>query len=157
MKKLLPLLLFSVTVFNLYAQDHKMNPASHILSNINDLIWKDGPASLPPGAKIATVEGDMSKAELFTIRLSFPANYNVPPHWHPAVEHVTVIKGAFFMGTGEQFNENAAIKLAEGGFGLMPVQHPHFAFTKKRTVIQLHGMGPWGITYVNPADDPRKK
>lgn len=159
MKKLsvLLILIFSVTAINLFAQDHHMGAASHITVNNNDMVWKDGPASLPAGAKIAIVEGDMSKAELFTVRLSFPANYKVPPHWHPAVEHVTVLKGALYMGMGEQFNEGAATKLGEGGFGLMPVKQAHFAFTKKRTVIQLHGMGPWGITYINPADDPRKK
>jgi hypothetical protein len=33
----------------------------------------------------------------------------------------------------------------------------HYAFFPEETVIQLHGIGPQGITYVNPADDPRKK
>jgi len=159
MKKLLVLLSFILTVLclNLKAQDHTMNSDTHVRLNANDLVWKDGPASLPAGAKMAHIEGDMSKPELFTIRLSLPANYKVPPHWHPAIEHVTVIKGAFFMGTGDQFNEATAIKLSEAAFALMPVKQTHFAFTKKRTIIQLHGMGPWGITYVNPADDPRKK
>jgi hypothetical protein len=30
----------------------------------------------------------------------------------------------------------------------------HFARADKATVIQLHGTGPWGLTYVNPADQP---
>lgn len=159
MKKLLALLIpiLSLSAINLIAQDHNMGSAPHVTVNNNDMVWKDGPASLPAGAKIATIEGDMSKAELFTVRLSFPANYKVPPHWHPAVEHVTVLKGAFYMGMGEKFDEAAAVKLGEGGFALMQIKQAHFAFTKKRTVIQLHGMGPWGITYINPADDPRKK
>jgi hypothetical protein len=24
-------------------------------------------------------------------------------------------------------------------------------------VVQVHGVGPWAITYVNTADDPRKQ
>jgi hypothetical protein len=28
---------------------------------------------------------------------------------------------------------------------------------KKATVIQVHGLGPFTITYVNPADDPRNQ
>lgn len=159
MKKLsaLVILFLSISTVKLWAQDHNMGSGSHVLLNTSNLVWKDGPASLPPGAKIAAIEGDMSKAELFTIRLSLPANYKVSPHWHPAIEHVTVIKGAFYMGTGEHFNEAAGVKLSEGGFALMPIKQAHYAFTKKRTVVQLHGMGPWGITYINPADDPRKK
>jgi hypothetical protein len=160
MKQLLILIfILNLSLIELTAQDHNMGSGNdaHMRLNTNDIVWKDGPASLPAGAKMATIEGDLSKAGLFTIRLSLPANYRVPPHWHPAVEHVTVLKGGFYMGTGEQFNEAAAVKIAEGGFGLMPIKQPHYAFTKKRTIIQLHGMGPWGINYVNPADDPRKK
>lgn len=158
MKKLITLILiFTISATRLQAQDHNMGTSSHVRINPNDLVWKDGPPSLPAGAKMAVIEGDMSRPELFTVRLSFPGNYKVPPHWHPAVEHVTVLKGAFYMGTGEQFDEASAVKLGEGGFALMPIKQAHFAFTKKRTVIQLHGMGPWGITYINPADDPRKK
>jgi anti-sigma factor RsiW len=33
----------------------------------------------------------------------------------------------------------------------------HFVETKEETVIQVHGVGPWGVTYVNPDDDPNKK
>lgn len=144
--------------FNLSAQDHSMgSSSSHVLLNMKDIVWKAGPASLPKGAQMSIIEGDMSKPELFTIRLSLPPGYKVPNHWHTAVEHVTVLQGAFYMGKGENFIENVAIKLSKGGFALMPNKQPHFAFTKKRTIIQLHGMGPWTITYINPADDPRNK
>ncbi len=154
------LLLTSYT--RMHAQDH-MNMGkdqsnhNHTLLNTSNLQWKEGPASLPPGSKIAAMEGDMSKEGPFTVRLMLPKNYKISPHWHPAIEHVSVIKGAFYMGAGEQFNEGTATKLSEGGFAVMPIRTVHYAFTKKNATIQLHGVGPWGITYVNPADDPRKK
>lgn len=139
----------------LKAQDHSMT--SHILLNKNKLVWKDGPPSLPKGAKIAILEGDMSKEGPFSVRLSLPANYKISPHWHPAIEHVTVVQGDFYMGAGENFNKGGATKLSAGGFAVMPIKYAHFAFTKGETIIQLHGIGPWGITYINEADDPRKK
>src|SRR5688572_830520 len=153
------IILFTNSSIKLQAQDHNMSSGTdaHMRLNSDDIVWKDGPPSLPAGAKMATIEGDVSKPGLFTIRLLLPAKYKVPAHWHPAVEHVTVLKGGFYMGMGEQFNEATAVKIGKGGFGLMPVKQVHFAFTKKATIIQLHGMGPWGINYVNPADDPRKK
>ena len=80
------------------------------------------------------------------------------PHWHPAVEHVTVISGTFYMGMGDKFKEKKAKKLTPGGFAAMEIGSRHYAFTKNEpSIIQLHGMGPWGITYVNPKDDPRKQ
>jgi quercetin dioxygenase-like cupin family protein len=130
--------------------------ADHIMLVPTDLTWTNGPASLPKGTKSAAVEGDPTKAGAFTMRLKLPANYKVPPHWHPGVEHVTVLSGSFYMGLGEVFDESKARKLPVGGFALMAIGTRHFAFTKEEATIQLHGIGPWGITYVNSADDPRK-
>lgn len=128
----------------------------HVLVNTKELKWVDGPASIPKGAKMAVVEGNPTAPNaLFTIRLKLPANYKIMPHSHPADEHVTVISGTFNMGMGETFDMKKATALTAGGFAVMPVGHRHFAFSKGETVIQLHGVGPWAINYVNPADDPR--
>jgi len=155
MKKIFLVMLPMISALSIIAQDHSMS--SHVLKNSNKLVWKNGPNSLPPGAKMTVLEGDMSKAESFTIRLSVPANYVIPPHWHPAIEHVTVIQGAFYMGMGEKYDPSIATKLTTGGFAVMPVKSPHFAFSKGKCIIQLHGVGPWGINYINDKDDPRKK
>ena len=139
------------------AQQPSPSQPAHLMMTPGELKWVDAPPSLPPGAKAVLLEGDMTKPELFTLRLQLPANYRIPAHWHPAVEHVTVVSGAFHVGTGDKLDETTAKALASGSFMLMPAKSNHFAFTKTPTEIQLHGMGPWGITYVNPADDPRKK
>ena len=61
------------------------------------------------------------------------------------------------MGMGETFDHGAGRELAVGSFAMMPTGIRHFAWTKGETIVQLHGIGPWGLTYVNAADDPRKK
>ena len=155
MKKTFSLMIFMIMATLSIAQEHSMG--THVLTNSNKLVWKNGPASLPVGAKIAILEGDMSKAEHFTVRIMLPANYKIPPHWHPAIEHVTVIQGAFYMGMGEKYEPTKATMLTTGAFAVMPVQSPHFAYTKSKTIVQLHGVGPWGINYINEKDDPRKK
>ena len=132
-------------------------PADHIIVIPNDIKWVDAPPSLPPGAKAAVIEGDPKAAGLFTMRIKVPANYIIMPHSHPADEHVTVIKGSFYMGVGEKFDEKIAKKIPTGGFAVMNTDTRHYAFTKKECIIQIHGMGPWGINYVNAADDPRNK
>ena len=121
------------------------------------LQWVEGPAVLQPGAKMAVVKGDPTKPGLFTMRLWFPANYRVDPHWHVADEHVTVISGALHIGMGERFDREKGRALPTGGFLWMPAGTRHFGWTEQETEIQLHGIGPWVVNYVNPADDPRKQ
>lgn len=150
------LLGFFSFVIQLQAQMTNMLP-NHIMVMPDDIKWADAPASLPPGAKAAVIEGDPQAAGLFTMRIKIPANYSIMPHSHPADEHITVIEGAFFMGIGEKYDKKAAKEIPKGGFAVMNTGTRHYAFTTKETIIQLHGMGPWGIIYVNAADDPRNK
>jgi len=131
--------------------------AGHVMLTVDDLKWADGPPSLPGGAKFAAMKGDPKNPGLFTMRLKLPDNFKIPAHWHPADEHVTVISGTFYMGMGDKLDLTKGKELAVGSFVVMPAQTHHFAYTKGETVVQLHGIGPWGINYVNPADDPRKK
>ena len=120
-----------------------------------EIQWKDGPASLPAGAKFAVLEGDPSKEGFFTMRLWLPDGFKISPHWHPKVEHVTVISGTFNLGMGDKFDQTATRAMPAGTFGFWPAEMKHFAWAKGETVLQLHGTGPWTITYVNAADDPR--
>ena len=128
---------------------------AHIVVGEDELAWKDGPASLPAGAQIAIIEGDPSKAEPFTFRLRFPAGYQIPSHTHPAIEHVTVLSGSFGIGMGERFDIAAGREHSAGAFVALQPGHPHFAWAREDTVVQLHSVGPWGITYLDRADDPR--
>jgi len=128
----------------------------HLMVAPADLKWADVP-SLPTGAKIAVIEGPMNEAKPFTMRLRLPADYQIPAHFHGAIEHVTVISGTFNMGTGDKLDTKATRALGAGGVAIMPPGTRHFAWTKEETVVQVHGVGPWTVTYVNPEDDPRKK
>ena len=134
------------------AQGH----GDHVLVAPTDLKWADVP-SLPPGAKIAVIEGPMNEAKPFMMRLRFPANYQIPAHYHGAIEHVTVISGTFNMGLGDKLDTKATRPLGPGSVAIMQPGTKHFAWTEGETVVQVHGVGPWTVTYVNPADDPRKK
>lgn len=128
---------------------------AHQMVMPNDLKWGDVP-SLPPGARIAVIEGPMNQAVPFTIRLKFPANYAIPAHSHPAIERVTVLTGTFHMGTGDKLDKSKTHALPAGAIGIMQPGTNHYAWTAEETIVQLNGNGPWGITYVNPADDPRR-
>ena len=89
------------------------------------------------------------------MRLKFPDGYEIPPHTHPKVEHVTVISGTFNLGMGERFDKAKSEPMPAGTFGFWPSGMKHFAWAKGETVVQLHGTGPWAINYLRPEDDPR--
>ncbi len=145
-------LLWSSLVSVAQAQGH----GTHAMKLASELEWADVP-SLPPGAKIAVIEGPMNQAVPFTVRLKFPANYQIPAHSHPAIERVTVLSGTFNMGSGDKLDRTKTKALPAGGIVIVPVGSTHFAWTAEETIVQLNGIGPWGINYVDPADDPRKK
>jgi hypothetical protein len=132
------------------------DPSLHVTILKDQIKWMDGPSALPPGAKLAVLEGDPSKPGFFTMRAILPANYRVPPHFHPQPERLTILSGTLYLGDGDEVNEISAKALPPGAYTSMPAGMHHYAFTKEECIIQLSSMGPWGITYLNPADDPRK-
>lgn len=121
------------------------------------LKWGPAPAVFAAGAKMAVLQGDPSKTEQFTVRLDLPSGYTIAPHFHPTDEHVTVIQGTFLVGMGDKVDGSKTMALPAGGFVTAGANQHHFAITRGHTIVQVHAMGPFALTYVNPADDPSKK
>ena len=119
--------------------------------------WGAAPPILPPGAKFAVIDGDPAAKGNVTVRMKLPAGYKIPPHWHPTDEHVTVLSGDLSIGMGDTLDESKGVKLTAGGYGVAPANMHHYAWTTGGTVIQVHMIGPFALTYVNPADDPSAK
>jgi quercetin dioxygenase-like cupin family protein len=119
--------------------------------------WNDEPI-LPKGAKSVVLVGDPNKAEVFIAWLKFPSNYPIPPHIHPFTEAITVLRGELGNGMGEIFDTNKGEMLKTGSSFVLPAGHTHYVWTTdEETIVQLIATGPWGITYTNPNDDPRRK
>jgi quercetin dioxygenase-like cupin family protein len=118
--------------------------------------WGPAPAIFPAGARMAVLQGDPGKPGLFTVRLELPDGYKVAAHTHPTEEELTVISGTFLLGMGDKLDAAAARKLPAGAFASVEANMHHYALAKGKTVVQVHAMGPFVLTYVNPADDPSK-
>ncbi|HEY7765185.1 MAG TPA: cupin domain-containing protein [Aestuariivirgaceae bacterium] len=118
--------------------------------------WTSAPASLPKGAEAVVLYGDPSKEGLFALRLRLPAGYKIAPHTHPKPEVVTVISGTLKLGMDETGDEAKAQAMPAGSFFAFPPDTVHYVFAEGETVVQLNSVGPWGIAYVNPKDDPRQ-
>jgi len=128
--------------------------AAHTMMNASDIKWGPAPPAFQPGAQFAVLEGDPAKPGPFVVRVKFPDGYKVMPHWHPTDEHVTVLSGTFALGMGEAFDKAKMQELPTGGYALLPADMRHYALAKTEATVQVHGMGPFKLTYVNPADDP---
>jgi quercetin dioxygenase-like cupin family protein len=150
------LLIVGATTLFLSQQASAQGPGAHSMFTPDQLRWNDVPA-LGSGVKLALIEGPMNEAVPFLVRIKFPAGAKVPAHWHPAIEHVTVMSGTFYIGVGDAFDETKAMQFSAGSVTIMQPKTTHFAFFKEETILQVHGVGPWEVIYVNPADDPRKK
>jgi quercetin dioxygenase-like cupin family protein len=148
--------LFLLTVYSFAQHSTKqMDHSGHLMLKTSDLKWVDAPPGLPAGAKLALLSGDPGKEGPFALRLQMPANYKVPPHFHPTAENVVVLEGTLYMGSGEKLDEATATPLAQGDYSIIPAKSPHWVFTKEPVTLHLYAEGPFAITYINSADDPR--
>ena len=118
-----------------------------VLIGPEELSWTDAP-TVGPGVKMVVIEGDTKMPEPFTFRLKFPPGARVEVHTHPVTERVTVLSGTFHLGIGETFDRAKTKALKPGGVAIMQPGVKMFAYTSEETVIQLNGIGPWGISYV---------
>lgn len=126
-------------------------------TNGKEMKWGAAPPVFPKGAQVTVLSGDPFKDGPYVLRLKMPAGYKLPAHNHPTQENVTVISGNFNIGMGNKLDEKKGIELSAGGYGEAPAKMNHFAWTTSPTVVQVHGQGPFAMTYVNSADDPSKK
>ena len=149
--RLLSLVLLLGTATGAVAEDMKM-PV-----NASQLKWGPAPDFIPKGAQVAVLSGDPSKEGLYVVRLKLPTGYKIPAHNHPTAEMVTVISGNFHLGMGDKLDMKKGMVLTAGGYAEAPAKMSHYAWASSPTIVQVHGQGPFAVTYVNPADDPRGK
>jgi hypothetical protein len=130
---------------------------AHMIALPDDLKWGDAPPALPAGTKMAVLSGDPSKeGSVFTIRAKFVDGAKIPPHWHSTDELVTVIEGSFGLGIGEKFDKDKVRFLPPGTFARLDKGERHYALCKGTTIVQVTGVGPFDLNFVNPEDAPKK-
>ena len=146
-----------VSVATVASAQAKPAASSASKSGSKSLTWGPAPDAFPAGAKMAVESGDPSKSGEFVVRLSFPAGYKIPPHWHPTDEHVRIRSGQFLVGMGDALDPAKTMKMAPGDTGSIGAKMHHFAIAPVPTVLSIRAEGPFAMTYVNASEDPRKK
>jgi quercetin dioxygenase-like cupin family protein len=128
--------------------------APQAVMSAKDVKWSAAPPVLPKGAMMAVMAGDPGATGPVAVRLKLPAGYKIPAHWHPTDEHVTVLSGTLSIGMGDKLDPKQGQAFSAGGYAVAPAHMNHFAWTKTGATIQIDLIGPFALTYVNPADDP---
>jgi hypothetical protein len=126
----------------------------HLVVAHDKLAWGPMPPQFPAGAQLAVVQGDPGGDGFYVVRARFPAGYRIMPHWHPGAENVTVISGKMHIAAGDAFDDKAGDVLEAGGYVSLPALMHHYAWAESASEIQIHGIGPLAIFYVDPKDDP---
>jgi quercetin dioxygenase-like cupin family protein len=128
---------FSLTA---YASDE-----INIVSDNSKLKWLDMPSS---AGKYAVIAGNPDKEEMFVVRVKFPANYAIAPHFHQHYEYDTVISGSCYITSGADTKKANATLVKAGSFVAISPNIIHRGWAGKNgAVIQLSGIGPWHPKY----------
>jgi len=138
------------------ANSHQPGEARFRVIRAEDVVWRPFPA-FPPEARLAVLVGDPTKPGLYVVRVRLPGGARLAPHRHPEDRIYTVISGVFYIGLGDEFDETRLQAYPPGSVLVLPGGQAHFHWAKSgEYVTQVTAIGPLGLDYVDPADDPRK-
>jgi len=142
----------AVLGFGLAADAQPMS--HHLVVQHGQLTWGPAPPVFAAGAELAVVQGDPGGDGFYVVRLRVPDGYKIMPHWHPAAENVTVISGTMHVAAGDKFDTTKGDAIAAGGYVSLPSLMHHYAWSEGPTEIQVHGVAPFALIYLDPKDDP---
>jgi len=122
-----------------------------------EIAWKPFPA-FPPEARLAVLIGNPAEPGPYVVRVKLPGGGKLMPHRHPEDRIYTVMSGVFYIGLGDTFDGDKVKAYPPGSVVVLPGDTPHFHWAKSgEYVTQVTAIGPLGLDYLNPADDPRNK
>ena len=140
-----------------FAQDGHAGHGAVTLPDAAAATYQKGPPNLPKGTQISLVSGDPSQPGPFVLRVKFPANTVIAPHTHSEAETLTILSGSIYHEHGKTIDKAAGKELRAGGFVYLPKDMPHSLWTTEQPVeLQVNGSGPFGLNYIDPADDPSR-
>ena len=145
----------SMEAFKERVRPHQPGEATFKAILSEDIDWKPF-AAFPPSVRLAVVVGNPSEKGPYTIRVKVPRGVKLMPHKHPEDRIYTVISGVFYIGLGDRFDEDKLEAYPPGAVIVLPGNTSHFHWAKSGEYItQVTAIGPLGLDYLNPKDDPR--
>ena len=146
----------AATIVGVAAHGQAHNP-HHTVVPGDAIKWGPAPPSLPPGAQAAMLLGSPAKEGPFVLRLKFPAGFLLPPHRHSKDEFVVLLSGKLTIQHGDKVDRASLKGLPPGTFIHLPAGMSHYLWAETEAVVQVNGVGPFDVVYIDPKDDPRKQ
>ena len=131
--------------------------STHVMYDAAELEWGEAPEVFEPGAQAVILSGDPTRPGMFVLRLKAPAGFKVANHWHPTDEHVTLLEGDLTLAMDQDAGGAHESTFSPGAYVLLPAEMHHAASTRAGMTLQISGMGPLELIYVDPKDDPRER
>ena len=122
-----------------------------------DIDWQPF-AAFPPSVRLAVVVGRPAEPGPYVIRVKVPSGVRLMPHRLPDDRVYTVMSGDFYIGRGDKFDGEKLAAYPPGSVIVLPGDTPHFHWAKSgEYVTQVTAIGPLGLEYIDPGDDPREQ
>ena len=127
-----------------------LNPAAVTFKLPDEIPWSQ---PNPAGAQNAVLAGDPSKEGLYVVMVKWLAgNHFSHPHFHPHDRFITVLKGTWWVGTGDKFDPDSTVPLPVGSYVTHFGKEIHWDGAKNEEVwLLMSGEGPATST---PASTP---
>lgn len=136
----------SISLLSLVSSAQALPPLSPVMLGSKAIVWSPV-KDMPKGAEVTLLAGDPTQQQLFVAWLKLPAGYKVPLHEHPINEYDTVISGTYYLGIGAEPVASKELALKRGSFIEIPAHTLHYGWAKEETILQISGVGPWGMIY----------
>ena len=138
-------------------RDHEPDEAIFRSILPENVEWKPF-AAFPSSARLAVLVGEPAQPGPYVIRVRLPSGVKLMPHRHPEDRVYTVMSGVFYIGLGDQFDDDKLKAYPPGSVIVLPGDTWHFHWAKSgEYVTQVTAIGPLGLEYRDAKDDPRNK
>src|SRR3954447_5205632 len=133
-----------------HAAAAELNPAAVVFKLPDQIPWK---SALNAGVEQAVMVGDPTKPGMYVVLTKWKAGNNFSrPHFHPNDRFITVLKGTWWVGTGNKFDPANTVPMREGTFVTHFGKQVHWDGAKDEDAILLIvGEGPATNTRVEEA------
>ena len=128
----------------------ELNPAAVVYQLPDQIKWQDPLGA--SGAKTAVLAGDPTKPGLYVVMVKWlPGNFS-RPHFHPNDRFISVIKGTWWVGTGNKFDISQTVPMPAGSFVTHFGKQIHWDGAKdEEAILVISGEGPATTTRVEEA------